>query len=59
MLSIPCYNASGFLEGICMTILVGLSVDYVVHISGAYVQCEEKGREAKIRSALHHMVVFF
>ena len=39
-----------------MTILVGLSVDYVVHISGAYVQCEERGREAKIRSALHHMV---
>lgn len=51
----------GIIESICTTVLVGLAVDYTVHIANAYVNCEETdgnaagSREARIRVALRRM----
>ena len=33
----------GIIESICTTVLVGLSVDYTVHIANAYVNCCDEG----------------
>ena len=48
----------GFLEGICLVILIGLSVDYVVHIGHAYAHAarhEGVSRRECARSALSVM----
>lgn len=48
----------GFLEGICITILIGLSVDYVVHIGHAYasaMRVEGTTRKECARHALATM----
>ena len=51
----------GITVSICTTVLVGLSVDYTVHIANAYVNSGEVGgggsggREARIRVALRRM----
>ncbi|KAK9803258.1 hypothetical protein WJX72_001208 [[Myrmecia] bisecta] len=42
----------GIVETICITILVGLSVDYVVHVANGFVHCHESGRAARVHSAL-------
>ena len=45
----------GPVESISMTVLVGLSVDYVVHIAIAYGGCTAWGRVARSRYALRSM----
>jgi hypothetical protein len=45
----------GTIESVCLTILVGLSVDYVVHLSNCYMESAETSRKARTRSALAEM----
>merc|ERR1712097_147895 len=47
----------GTIESICLTILAGFSVDYVVHLAHAYVHAEKKERPDKVRSALDEIGV--
>merc|ERR1711959_858475 len=47
----------GTIESVCLTILAGFSVDYVVHLAHAYVHAEKKGRSDKVRSALDEIGV--
>merc|ERR1712118_327904 len=47
----------GTIESICLTILAGFSVDYVVHPAHAYVHAEKKERSDKVRSALDEIGV--
>ena len=43
----------GFLEGICITILIGLSVDYVVHIGHAYAHAARHEGATRRECARH------
>merc|ERR1711904_754343 len=47
----------GTIESICLTILAGFSVDYVVHLAHSFVQAEKKDRLDKVRSALDEIGV--
>lgn len=47
----------GTIESICLTILAGFSVDYVVHLAHAYVHAEKDQRAEKVRSALDEIGV--
>jgi len=47
----------GTVESICLTILAGFSVDYVVHLAHAYVHAEKNERSDKVRSALDEIGV--
>merc|ERR1712149_161501 len=47
----------GTIESLCLTILAGFSVDYVVHLAHAYVHAEKKERLDKVRSALDEIGV--
>merc|ERR1711988_1600822 len=47
----------GTIESVCLTILAGFSVDYVVHLAHAFVQAEKKERVDKVRSALDEIGV--
>merc|ERR1711988_524358 len=47
----------GTIESICLTILAGFSVDYVVHLAHAYVHAEKNERSDKVRSALDEIGV--
>merc|ERR1712224_200975 len=47
----------GTIESICLTILAGFSVDYVVHLAHAYVHAEKSERSDKVRSALDEIGV--
>merc|ERR1711998_58356 len=47
----------GTIEGICLTILAGFSVDYVVHLAHAYVHAEKEERSDKVKSALDEIGV--
>jgi len=40
------------LESICLTILVGLSVDYTIHLANAWVNAQGKTREEKLKEML-------
>ena len=40
-------------ESICITILVGFSVDYTVHLGVAYVDCQEVSRSDRKARAMH------
>eukprot|EP00993_Chasmostoma_nieuportense_P000400 NODE_136_length_2977_cov_13.317544_g129_i0.p1 GENE.NODE_136_length_2977_cov_13.317544_g129_i0~~NODE_136_length_2977_cov_13.317544_g129_i0.p1 ORF type:complete len:932 (-),score=318.60 NODE_136_length_2977_cov_13.317544_g129_i0:180-2930(-) len=42
----------GIMENICITILVGLSVDYVVHLAHAYIECEQTNRHDRTRYSM-------
>lgn len=42
----------GAIEAICATIVVGFSVDYIVHYSLAYIEAPEKTRSARVTRAL-------
>jgi predicted RND superfamily exporter protein len=42
----------GTIESICLTILAGFSVDYVVHLAHAFVHADKKDRADKVRTAL-------
>ena len=39
----------GFLEGVCFSILIGLSVDFVIHVGQAYVEAAERGARERGR----------
>ena len=43
----------GFLEGICFSILIGLSVDFVIHIGQGYVEAGEEGVAAGVVFTRH------
>jgi MMPL family len=47
----------GFLESICFAILIGVSVDFVIHLAHAYACAAhgEEDREVRIKYALIHM----
>merc|ERR1711977_502818 len=47
----------GTIESICLTILAGFSMDYVVHLAHSFVQAEKKERLDKVRSALDEIGV--
>merc|ERR1712224_359394 len=47
----------GTIESICLTILAGFSVDYVVHLAHAYVHAEKTERSDKVSSALDEIGV--
>merc|ERR1719159_681842 len=47
----------GTIESICLTILAGFSVDYVVHLAHAFVHSEKNERSDKVRSALDEIGV--
>merc|ERR1712072_502126 len=47
----------GTIESICLTILAGFSVDYVVHLAHAFVHAEKKERSDKVQSALDEIGV--
>merc|ERR1711907_235464 len=47
----------GTIESICLTILAGFSVDYVVHLAHAYVNAEKTERADRVRSALDEIGV--
>merc|ERR1712193_315210 len=47
----------GTIESICLTILAGFSVDYVVHLAHAFVHAEKKERSDKVRSAFDEIGV--
>merc|ERR1719265_1196464 len=42
----------GTIESICLTILAGFSVDYVVHLAHAFVHAGKKDRSDKVQTAL-------
>jgi len=45
----------GVIEGLCATILVGLNVDYTLHIAIAYTRAPAPDRLGKVAFALGHM----
>ena len=45
----------GVTESISIVVMVGFSIDYVVHYAASYVECEEEDRNGRIRHALHTM----
>mmetsp|Transcript_21990 Transcript_21990/g.36677 ORF Transcript_21990/g.36677 Transcript_21990/m.36677 type:complete len:288 (+) Transcript_21990:133-996(+) len=47
----------GIMESVCMTILVGLSVDYVVHMAHAYTVSQEDDNQSRIKHAMRSMAM--
>ena len=47
----------GFMEGICLIIAIGLSVDYIVHLCHAYTESTKSAREDRGRDAVTSMGV--
>lgn len=45
----------GVLESLNLTLVVGLAVDYVVHLAEGYVTCLEQSRHARVRHTLGHV----
>ena len=45
----------GVMEGLCATILVGLNVDYTLHVALAYCSSQAPDRLGKVKFALGHM----
>jgi multidrug efflux pump subunit AcrB len=45
----------GILEAICVTVLVGLAVDYVVHMGMSYLESPSKDRRGRTIFACEHM----
>lgn len=45
----------GVLESLNMTLVVGLSVDYVVHLAEGYIELEEGDRLSRIKHSLGHV----
>merc|ERR1711916_308172 len=42
----------GIIESVCITVVVGLSVDYVVHFANSYTESYAKDRESRVTDAL-------
>ena len=47
----------GFLEAVCFAILIGLSVDFIIHFAHMYCHAPHQGREQRTRHALRFMSV--
>lgn len=47
----------GVMESINLTLVVGLAVDYAVHLADGYVRCEQGGRHERVRYMLGHVGV--
>jgi len=48
----------GNMESICLTILAGFCVDYIVHLAHSYMECPDRSsREARLRYSVGHMGV--
>ena len=47
----------GIAETICIVILIGFSVDYVVHLGNHYVECKKPTRKERMDEALKHIGV--
>ena len=47
----------GFLEAVCFAILIGLSVDFIIHFAHMYCHAPHQGREQRTRHALRYMSV--
>ena len=45
----------GIVESIGIVIAIGLSVDYVVHLSADYIHSQEKGRSKRMQQAYKNM----
>ena len=45
----------GFIEGVCVTTVVGFSVDFVAHVSIAYVESSASDRRARTAQALSEL----
>jgi len=45
----------GQIESIAATVLVGLAVDYVVHVANAYMEAKKGDRESRVKNALMEM----
>eukprot|EP00945_MAST-04E_sp_MAST-4E-sp1_P008586 g8586.t1 len=45
----------GTIEGICITVCIGFSVDFVVHVAIAYIESKAASRYEKVRQALGEM----
>lgn len=45
----------GVLESLNMTLVVGISVDYVVHLAEGYIELEEGNRLSRIKHSLGHV----
>ena len=45
----------GQIESIAATVLVGLAVDYVVHMANAYMESKKSDRESRVKNALTEM----
>ena len=47
----------GVIESISITVLVGLSVDYVVHLANSYIEADATDREARVVGSFEEMGV--
>lgn len=54
----------GVIEAVCLTLVSGFSVDYIVHLGLSYIECKEdgafglgQGRQARVRFAFFEMGV--
>lgn len=45
----------GNIESICLTILAGFCVDYIVHLAHSYMESPDKAREMRVRYSVGHM----
>ena len=45
----------GISESVSVVVMIGFSIDYVVHYAASYVECEVADRNGRIRHALHTM----
>jgi len=45
----------GVLESLNLTLVVGLAVDYVVHLADGYVRSQKQSRRDKVRETLRHV----
>ena len=46
----------GAIESISITILVGLSVDYVVHLANSYIEADAADRQDRVAASFEEMV---
>merc|ERR1711924_17402 len=54
---VVCGFELGTIESICITILAGFAVDYVVHLAHAYMSSHQDGRADRVRDTLWVMGV--
>ena len=45
----------GISESVSVVVMIGFSIDYVVHYGASYVECDKEDRKGRIQHALHTM----